>query len=313
MADERGTIHLTAALTNISIGYKNAEYIADSVLPIVPVNKDKDSYYVFGREAFRLENDRRAAKAPSNRINSWTSTTATYTCETHSLHDIVDRRERANADAPLRPDVTTTERIQDKLLLRKEYDVAATLFNATTFSGYTAALTGNDRWDDYVNSDPLAKVDDIKVLVQKQIGRKPNTMIIGKEVFDKVKRHPDLLDLFKHTQRGILTKELLAEAFGIEKIIVGEAVYNSAAEGATEVMTYLWGKFVLLCYVTPRPALDEPSVGYMPHWKIYGGKIGMTKKWYDNDLDGDKIENTISYDVLVCAARAGYLLSTVVS
>jgi len=35
-------VHVDALLTNISIGYRNASYIADRLFPIVPVNKQSN-------------------------------------------------------------------------------------------------------------------------------------------------------------------------------------------------------------------------------------------------------------------------------
>lgn len=310
---DRGTIHIDQALTNISVGYKNTEFIAAEVLPVVPVAKESDKYFIFGKENFRLENDDRANGAPSNRTVSWTVSTDGYNCKKKSLHDVITRDDRANADAPLQPDITTTQRLTEKIQLRREHSVASYLFNTATFSGRTAALTGAAQWSDYVNSNPLKNIDDAIDSIEREVGISPNTIVMGREVFNKVKRHPDVLDLYKHTQKGIITPDILAEAFGVERILVGKSVFNSAPEGASPAMTRLWGKFVLICYVTKVPAINSPSLGYTFNWKIYGNNTWMTKKWWDDNIDGDKIEVTTSYDVKITAPEAGYLYSTVIA
>lgn len=313
MGSERGTIHIDQALTNISVGYHNDSFIAGQVLPIVPVAKQSDKYFIFGKENFRLNDDARADKSPSKRVLSYTVSSDSFYCDKHSVHDVVSEDERANADAPINPDITVTKRLTEMIDLRKEYDTASYLFNTTTFAGYTAALAGGDRWDDYTSSDPLVKIDTIKSSIKKASGIEPNTLVLGKEVYDKVKRHPDLLDIFKYTSKGILTVDMLAEAFEVERVIIGTAVYNSAKEKATETNSFLWGKYALLAYISKSPALDTPSLGYNFAWKIFGGATALVKKWRDEDLDGDKIEVTKAYDNKITAITAGYLLSTVVS
>lgn len=310
---DRGALHIDQALTNMLIGFKNSAFIADQVLPVVPVNKESDKYFKLGKEHLKIENDIRADGTPSNKVRSWTISNSTYTCETHSLHDVVTERMRSNADAPIQPDITTAKRVMAKIELRKEYDVASYLFNTSTFASYYAALTGNDRWDDYVNSDPAAKVDTYKQTIQKNCGTPPNTLVIGKEVFDKLRRHPDVLDFYKYTKAPMITADMLAEYFTIPKVLVGEGVHNSAAENAAATNTYIWGKYALLAYISPTPAIDEPSFGYNFHWKLFGAATAVTKKWYDDDLGGDKIEVTRSYDPVLTAIECAYLLSTVIS
>ena len=307
----RGTIHIDKALTNIAVEYRNTALIASQVLPSVPVDKQSDKYYTFGKENFMLDQDIRADKAPSKRVNSYTASDSSYYCERHALSDAVSLSERSNADAVINPDVRVTKRLIDKILLRYEYDTAAYLFNTTTFSGYTSAVSNG--WDDYTNGDPAGDVDTAKSNIQKATGIAANTIIMGKEVYDKVKRHSDVVDAFKYTSKGIITPQMLAEFFQIEKVLVGGATYNSANEGATESMSYLWGKYALIAYVPNSPAIDEPSMGYTFEWRQFCGKTAKVKKWYDNDIDADIIEAEKAYDIVVTAASAGYLLSSVVS
>ena len=61
----RNDVHLNAALTNISIAYKNPSYIAEQVFPVVRVQKQSDYYFIFDAGAwFR---DEVQVRAPGTR------------------------------------------------------------------------------------------------------------------------------------------------------------------------------------------------------------------------------------------------------
>ena len=62
MAQPTGSdIHIDAALSSISVGYKNSGYIADSIFPFVRSDKQSDKYYVWTKDFwFRNYVQRRA-------------------------------------------------------------------------------------------------------------------------------------------------------------------------------------------------------------------------------------------------------------
>ena len=61
-------VHIDAALTNLSVGYRNAAFIADQLAPVVAVRKQFDRYFIHdaARENFRATDDRRAPGAEAN-------------------------------------------------------------------------------------------------------------------------------------------------------------------------------------------------------------------------------------------------------
>ncbi|MCL5271153.1 MAG: hypothetical protein M1457_11550, partial [bacterium] len=64
-------VHIDAALTNLSVGYRNPAFIADLLAPVVPVRKQSDKYFIHdaAREAFRASNDRRAPGAEASEVD----------------------------------------------------------------------------------------------------------------------------------------------------------------------------------------------------------------------------------------------------
>ncbi len=311
----RSDVHIDTLATNISVAYRNSNYIADQILPLVPVAKQTGKYAKFTKASwFRNEAGLRAPGTRAPRMFWDMDTAGSYTCLEYAAATTLSDEIRENADNPINPEKTSVEFVTDKILLAREYRVAAKLFDATTtFSGYTAtaaALTGGAgvAWDTFETSDPIQDVNAMSNIIIKAIGMKPNTLILGQDVYKALKVHPSLLERIKYSQMGVVTTELMARLFDIDKILVGSAIYNSSREGVTASYSYIWGTYALLCYVTPRPALESPSLGY-----ILTFKDRVANRYREDQEHSDVFEVLENSDEIVCAADAGYLLSSVVS
>ena len=89
-------LHVNQLLSNVSLKYKNAEYIWDKVFPKVPVIKESDLYRVYERN-FRIPETKRAIKGVAREFQFDVSS-ATYVLETHALKDYVGDDEVDNYD-----------------------------------------------------------------------------------------------------------------------------------------------------------------------------------------------------------------------
>jgi len=92
----RNQIHVDKPLSNISIKYRNENFIAMDVFPEVQVKKDSDKYFIYDRD-FRLPETARANRAES-RQHSFQLSTSSYVLEEHSLHDYISDRDAENYD-----------------------------------------------------------------------------------------------------------------------------------------------------------------------------------------------------------------------
>lgn len=312
MAD-RGTMHVNQALSNVAFGYKNSKTIWDMVMKPVAVGKETDKYFLFDDRSFmRYYGKIRANATESPRVNTYSQTTDTYSCEEHSYHDVVTDRDRNLADPIIKPDVRVTRALASIIDMDIEVDVASTVFNAANFSGMTSAPA--NKWNtDVADGTPLEDIDTAKRTVQKQIGVLPNTMVVGVEVHDQLKRHPDLLEIYKYTGKGLLSQDQVRAAFEIENYVVGEAIYVNTKKGQTETTDWIWGKYCALLYVPPASALEEPAWGYVFLHQLFGGMTAKTKKWREEGVSGDKIETSRSYDLKKTSKNAGYLYSAVIN
>lgn len=302
----RSQVHIDAALTNLSIAYRNAEYIADQVVPVVPAAKDSDKYYVYGKENFNLENTRRKPDAKANQVTRSLSSEA-YVTERHALRDFVTDDEIQNSDPALDPFGDATTSLTDRLLLRREYDAASLLFSAANMSGYTAALSGTGQWS-HASSDPVQAVEAQRLAIIGRTGKRPNKLVIGPEVFSALKGNPAIRDRVKYSMKEVITLDLLAQLFEVDKVVVGNATYNTAKEGQATSLSFIWGKYVLLGFINDKVGLKDLSLA-----KTFQSKKLVVKRYTENGLEGEWVEVEEKRDQKLIAPAAGYLWSAAVA
>lgn len=308
-------VHINQPLTNISVAYMQDanEFIADKIFPRVPVSKKSDSYFTYDKEAFARAIAADRSGASESLGGGWNQSTATYSCRQKSFHHDVPSDVVANTDAPLDAFRDATDFVTRAMLLKRESDFAAAFFAASIWTT-EATVSGTDQWSDYDDSDPYTQIQDYIRTVQKLVLVKPNKMLIGPTVFDKLKNHPDLKDRYKYTTADSLTIAMLSQTLGIE-VVVGEAVGVTNVEGQTTTLDFMFGKKALLIYANPRPSLLMPSGGYNFTWNAYGNGFGARiDKFPMRHLNNaQRVEGDMAYDMKVVAPDAGVFLNSVIA
>lgn len=300
-------------LSKASIGYKNSAYIASLILPSLSVKHQAGKHYIYDQGRFRLQDTRRASGANSNEVSLKITTGNPYLCEDHALKQFVTDEDRDNAETPMSPMLDATENVTELLMIDKEKE-AADLLTATATMTQNATLSGTDQWSDPTNSDPIGDLELGMATVHSAIGINPNTVVLGKQVWDKIKHHPDFLERIKYSQKGIVATDLLAALIGVERVIIGAAAYNSATEGQTDARSYIWGKDVVMAYVNPRVAPKMMTLGHTYQWL---GKTRITQKLRGTDEEDRsgtfvRVGNDY-YDEKIVSVGAGYLIKDAVA
>lgn len=313
-------VHVNRPLTNIAIAFAQSQdaFIAGRATPIVPVAKKSDSYFLYSRDDwYRIQARERApgAEAPGGGFDL---TTDTYTATVYAVRKDVDDQIRANADAPLNVDRDATEWCTLQLLLKREKVWSSTFFAASTWTGSTtgADITVGTQWNDAA-SDPITDVTNQIIGMAQKTGYKPNKMVIGPNVWAALKNHPDILDRVKYTQKGIVTRELLASLFDVDEVLVPFAVEVTSAEDATtDTYAFVYGKNALLMYASPSASLMTPSAGYIFNWTglIGSGRDALRiKKYRMEQNSADRVEGESAFVPKVIAADLGVYFTSVVA
>jgi len=326
-------VHVDSALTNISVAYiqNMASFISTRAFPNVPVMKQSDQYFVFNRGDMNRDEARvRAPGTESAGGGFKLDNTPTYFCKPISWHQDVDLQTLANADAALDLEDAAARYVMQKLLIKRERDFAS---NYMATSVWDTDITGVDssptsvqtiRWDaDNASSDPIVDVQTGKETILGNTGFEPNTLILGYKVFSELKNHPDIIDRIKYSggvgneSPALADERTLAQVFGVERVLVSKAVYNSAAEGLTESSGFVVGNDAMLCYSAPSPGIMTPTAGYTFSWRGYLNQTNdfgiATKRFEMPHLESNRIEGAMAYDQKVVSSEMGYFWDAIVT
>lgn len=300
-----GSVHVNAPLTNLAIKYKNLALVGERILPVVPVIKEADKYYVFRKEELVTEKTLRAAGAEAKEMD-WDVDTATYSGQEYALRHLVPDRIVANADAPVRPKITATYKLTQKILLEAEQRIA-TAVQLTTNVGSSA--TPSIKWDG-TSPDIEKDVDTGKDAVRKAAGVEPTSIVLPYSVMLAVKRDSTVRNLIRYTVPGdilLRSGDLPPVLWNLELIVAG-AIRNTANEGQTESLGDVWTDNVLVFYKEATPSLDALSLGY-----IFRVGSFIVKTYRVETRNGDMIEVALIQDEKIVATAAGYLITDVMS
>ena len=320
----RSQIHIDRALTNMSVAYMqdSSVFIADKVFPIVPVQKQSDTYFIYSKEDFfRDEAKERANGAETAGGDYDIEQAPPYFCRVYGYHKDITEQERVNADDPLSPDRDSTEFVSHKLLIRREVDWASKYFQTSIWAneveGNATASSGKTIFWDDPTSDPIKVIRDAQTRILENTGYKPNKLVLSPYVYNALCDHPMILERIKYTQKGVVTKELLAGLFEVDEILIPYAIKNASKKGKDGDMQFIMGKHALLCYTPKAAGIKKPSAGYIFAWKglkgagAYGNRIvRIPMPWLG--MDTERIEGEMAYDSKVVSAELGYFFKDIV-
>lgn len=308
-------VHIDVPLSNISVAYIQSQdrFISTKVFPIVPVDKQTDKYFTYTKgDWFRDEADR-VGNAAETVGSGYNLSNDSYSADVWGLHKDIGDQERGNADMQVDPEVDATQFVTQRILMRRERQFIADAFVTGVWG--TSATPGT-LWDNAA-SDPELNVDTAKDTILQNTGFEANTMVVGYQVFQALKRNPSIGDRLKYTTPDAPTESFLAGFFGVKRFLVGKSVVNTANEGATASMSFNYGKHALLCHVPETPSLRTPSAGYTFSWRNgvsegNGLDVGI-KNFRMEHLAADRVEGKAAFDHKIVATDLGYFLESVIS
>ena len=309
----KGQVHVDRPLTNISTAYLQEEsaFVAGRAFPVVPVAKQSDLYFKYSKDDFFRSTAQKRAPASESAGGGYNLTTGQYLCDVIAVHKDVDEQTRANSDDPLNADRDAALWVTQQLLIKREIDWVAKYFGTgkwgtTDQTGVSSAPSANQflQWD-VANSTPVKDIRKQMAAVLDATGFLPNTLVMPWNVFRVLTDHPDILDRIKYSSTpgspAIASESVLAQVFGVERLLVSKSVQNTAVEGnATQTVAAILSKAALLLYAAPSPSLMAPSAGYTFAWTglLGAGAMGTRMSRIPMDLKrADRIEGEMAYDL----------------
>lgn len=295
----KSNLHVNQLLSNVSVAYKNEEYIARKLFPVIPVVKDSDLYRVYDRN-FKVPESKRAPKGVAKEFG-FDFSTSSYLLEQHALKDYVGVDEEENNDqGSLKVD--TTESLTDAIYRRQELSMAA-LFTTTNWSLNVSLAAANAFTQNTTVSDPIPIFDTGATTIIANSGKTPNFGFIPRVEFVAMKNHVSVLDRVKYTSSEV-GQNIIQGLIGLQELHVPTAIQDTAAEGLAPSMSAF---FSGICFQGWKPAngggIKTPSCGYM-----FEKSAPRVRSWFDNERNADAIEVEVKYQPKVVASLTGYLI-----
>lgn len=284
----KGIFRPHTALTNMALAYYQsvANYFAKAIFPICPVDQSSDNYYIFDKEDLLRDSWQRKPAYGKVAPAVVSEHTDTYNCKVDQMIMGIDQirqtdLQRRQGPTIRDPRIQRTKTIAEQANIHQDVLFAGGFFksgvwgNELTGVDSTAPTEGQFIKFSNDNSDPIKFIDEQKTAVNETTGRTPNRLALGAHVYDALKAHPAILERVKFggstPNPATVTENVLAQLFGVEKLVVLRSIMNKAPMGAEANMGYIGDPDAfLLAYATNSPSVDEPSAGYIFTWDMLG-------------------------------------------
>lgn len=310
------TVHVDRPLTNVSTAYFQdpGNYIAGRVFPNVPVANKTDKYFTFDKNDSMREKALARGPGEESAGGGFRVSTDSYTTEVYAWHVDLPDQILANADAGLNLQRSAARQCTDAIMRQMEADFATTVMKTGVWTLDKDGGTDFAKWST-ANSTPLEDIEGYALLIQKSTGRRPNTLILGAEVYSKLKNHPDFVDRIRFVSDSVVTREIMARLFEIDNLYVANSVAATNLEGETAAYGFQVGAHAWLGYVAPSPAMEEPSAGYTFTWsEVSDGSavsVGTTVIQIP-ERRTIRVESQLAWDIKITGLDLGAFLETAV-
>jgi hypothetical protein len=304
-------VYRAPLLTDAMVRYRNDNFIAEQVFPVLPVTKEQDYIFVFDKENLRApKNSQRGLYDRAERVDYGLSQVAMPTLVERALEQPVSWKVKNQAQDPLQPEISATNNLAEKIAIEKEVALSTYLANTANVTQNTT-LSGTSQWSDYTNSHPLVAIQSAADTILQNSLKKPNVAVMGRQVFSQLVNHPDVTDRIKYTARAdqATIANALADLLGVDRVYIGTAGQNTAVEGQTDSVSFIWGKNFWLMYVAPIPAIETVSAGY--HLIIPEERYVDT--WTEQPIKSDLVRVNDYYTRYTMAVECMYLYKNAVA
>lgn len=307
-------IHIDGPLSNIIVAYRPAQSIVDKIFPMVPVAKESDLYYKFEQADLWRVPDTVRARLTAAKMADFNVSSDNYHARNYALATGVAVEDAVNADDVLRLRENKALFIKDLLQLDWENRVATLVVNTSNVGTWNAPQS---LWSDHDNSSPEIDIDNGIENIRDATGYTPNKLVLGWRAWRHLRRNANVrAQIFPSagggTGPGIPTLAQVAELFGVEEVMVGGVMRNTAAEGLSQTLADIWGPHALLYYSPGRPSKETPAYGYSFRWSAPGlPNMQVENHGFDKKLKGEILEVGYYQDEKIVGSNLATLIGSV--
>lgn len=323
---EQGAIQVRGFLANASIKYNNRNYIqggdkseSERAFPIIPNVSNKSKILTYPKGAWFRDEAGARAKGRAPRGGYPTGSLNIDPIEYAFGKEVYDKDRRISKQqgaAPLRLDQNAIVFVADRIDLKKEIDAANLVLAVADWSGLGVGGEDADgKWAAGSGNTFIADIFNGIATIHGNTGFLANRLLIDLTTFIQISQESTVTDKMKTTQDKIVTPQLIASFFNLEKVMIAGAIKSTAKEkkaGTDFTAADLWevnsGKGSgFLYYATDNPGLEQPNAVYECQENFEDGQRRETRKYRENANKRDVYESGEIFDFIASGTDLGYL------
>jgi hypothetical protein len=198
----------------------------------------------------------------------------------------------------------------------QEKRIADATFNETN---YTANAVSTE-WDKYsaASADPVGDVKDGIVAFKNQCGMTPDALLITFTSYHDISRCAKVQDLLKYTQPGIdlnnLESPQLARLFGVSRVIVAGAIYDSAGMGQDATIADIWSyEYAALIKIGQGQDITQPCVGRTFLWTEDSPQNPIVEQYREENRRSDifRVRHHVGEQLIQSKNTSGTVVSNI--
>lgn len=295
--------------TAIAIAYHNRRLIADAVLPRVVVGRQEFKYQKHEMsQGFTIPDTKVGRRSQPNEV-SFTGSEETGATQDYGLDDPIPMVDLLNAPDGYDVQGKSTEFLTNLIELDREVRVAELMQSNDSYASNNISVLDSTTQFNQANSDPIALIGDI---LDSAIMR-PTIMTIGRKGYSALARNPNILKAVHGNSgdKGIATRQAIADLFELEDIYIGDAFVNTARKGEAVNMQRTWGDNMMLIYRDQLATADRGTTfGFTAQ---FGDRVAGSK---DDDSIGLRggLRNRVGESVaeVISAPDLGFLVKNII-
>ncbi len=299
---------------------KRDHYIAEEVLPPLPVDRKKASMsYLRTEDMLKLEDTERNKDGTFNE-GEWEFAQLNYATKGHGWQERIDDDEVAEYDPYLGRSIgvagIASMRCMRVLRRRQEFLVADACTGTTGQATFTSNTTAAAKaWDSFADADPQGDIEGAKEAIADRVGEYPDTLVIPRQAWSNISRCASVREANKYTapigKSGKIPLEALAAYFGVERILVGMSRYDTKGPNVTSSLSNIWVEtHAMLLLRHEGPSLDyETGLGRLLFWRARGAKDAIFESWREEKRLCDYVRARNYYIAKILFSDCGQLIS----
>ena len=297
-------------LTEVARGYRSPKSaVANVLFPVVDVTARAGKIIEFSADDFKLVSTVRAPGASTKRVQ-FGYAKQDYSLVDYRLEALTPWEIQEEAQAVPGIDLVTMSirKVQNVMALEREKQAADLARNDTLYgSNNKETLSSTAQWS-HVDSDPIGDILAAKEAIRKQIGERPNALVLGPEVLTALRNHPKILARLSTSEdRPPASMAQLMALFELQQIVEGESVYHDGTQ-----FQDVWGKDAILAYTLPASMAEMGSPNYGYTYQLQGRPV--VEEGYE-DRNANSWVNPVAdaRKAFLAGPAAGFIFKTAVA